>query len=176
MRVWLFVCCLFKPGFVGTSLVTVNCTLPTLPHGKSGFSYPNLHPMERKILSLCHGDLLTYRSPKSPRTAANLVLHGRWNLRKGKTSCCLADFGPFWCQHWPLIGSTSNGPSLFFLTCSSLSSSRDSGLDISHISQFCVKLVRGQKWLLVWRVLNLALWPSLCTSLAWVGLRDYRTF
>lgn len=83
-----------------------------------------------------------------------------------------------WIKQWAsLIGPSKNGPSLFLLTCSFLTQApRDVGPDISHISQFCVKLVRGWKWLLVWRVLNSVLWPSLCTSAVWVSLRDYCTF
>lgn len=118
------------------------------------------------------------QSVASPGDVCKSCLAEQLESKSGKDSMLLGALWDSGLKQWAsLIGPSKNGQSLFLLTCSFLiQAPRDPGPDISHISQFCVKLVRGWKWLLVWRVLNSVLWPSLCTSAVWVSLRDYCTF
>lgn len=55
---------------------------------KRSDSYPVLNSTERKVFGICHGDLLTCRSPKSLRIAVHLILCIRWNSTKERASCC----------------------------------------------------------------------------------------
>ena len=60
---------------MGMSSAAVNCTTPTLRHGKElTFLHPKPNSTERKILGLGHGALLTCGGPKFLTMAAILIL------------------------------------------------------------------------------------------------------